>query len=69
MLKTSKIIESVFDDKINQPLENRLFFSSVVVGTLNSTLGVPASLIFLTSAIAVIIPLTLSALFGLLNVI
>ena len=60
MLKIKKTIDFIFAENENLTLENRLFLSAIIVGILTSTFGALVNLIFLTSFIAVIIPLLLS---------
>lgn len=65
-MKLKNLISSIFhvDEKLS--LEHRLFYSAVVVGMLTSTLGAFVNLIFLTSPVAVIIPLILSTFLALI---
>ena len=62
MLKIRKATRYIFAEDEGFSLENRLFISAIIIGTLTSIVGSVTNLILLTSITSVIIPFSLSGL-------
>jgi len=62
MFKIRKGVNYIFADGENFSLEHRLFLSSVVIGMIAGAFGAICNLIFPTSIISVIIPLSVSVM-------